>query len=62
MSILILSADNMMLYTENPKDTTRKLQKLINELSRLLDTKLMYRNLLNFYILTMGYQKEKLRK
>ena len=62
MSILILSADNMMLYIENPKDTTRKLQKLINELSRLLDTKLMYRNLLNFYILAMGYQKEKLRK
>ena len=62
MSILILSADNMMLYIENPKDTTRKLQKLINELSRLLDTKLMYINLLNFYILAMGYQKEKLRK
>ena len=62
MSILILSADDMMLYIENPNDTTRKLQKLINELSELLDTKLIYRNLLNFYILTMGYQKGKLRK
>ena len=62
MSILILSADDMMLYIENPNDTTRKLQKLINELSELLETKLIYRNLLNFYILTMGYQKGKLRK
>ena len=62
MSILILSAEDMMSYIENPNDTTRKLQKLINELSELLDTKLIYRNLLNFYILTMGYQKGKLRK
>ena len=62
MLILILSADDMMLYIENPKDTTRKLQKLINELSKLLDTELIYRNLLSFYILITRSQKEKLRK
>ena len=57
-----MSADDMVLYIENPKHTTRKPQKFINELSKLLDTKLMYRNMLHFYILAMRYQKEKLRK
>jgi len=28
---LSLFADNMILYTKNPKDTTRKLLELINE-------------------------------
>ena len=28
---LSLFADDMILYTENPKDATRKLQELINE-------------------------------
>ena len=58
MLILILSADDMMLYIENPKDTTRKLQKLINELSKLLDTELIYRNLLSFYLSIMNYKKD----
>ena len=31
---LSLSADNMILYTENPKDTTRKLLRLISEFSK----------------------------
>ena len=29
-----LFADDMILYTENPKDTTRKLLELINEYSK----------------------------
>ena len=45
---------------ENPKDATRKLLELINELMQ--DTKLIHRNLLHFYTLTMKDQKEKLRK
>ena len=51
-----------MLYTEESKDTTRKLVELINELVNLQDTKLIHRNLLHSYILTMKYQKEKSRK
>ena len=31
---LSLFADDMILYTENPKDTTRKLLELINEYSK----------------------------
>ena len=41
---------------------TKKLLKLINDLTNLQDTKLIFRNMLSFYILTMNYQKEKLRK
>ena len=52
---LLLFADDMILYTENPKDTIRKLLELIN------DTKSIHRNHLHSYILTMKTQKEKLR-
>ena len=58
---LSLFADDMTLYIENPKDATRKLE-LINDLVKLQDTKLIYRNLLHFYTQTENYQKEKLRK
>ena len=51
-----------ILYPENPKDTTRKLLELINELVKLQDTKLIHRNQLHFYTLTMRDQKEKLGK
>ena len=54
-------ADSMILYTENPKDTIRKLLKLISEFSKVADTKSIHRNHLHFYILTMKNQKEKLR-
>ena len=56
-----LFADDI-LYRENPKDTTRKLLELINELSKVAESKLTYRNLLHFCTLVMNYQKEKLRK
>ena len=45
-----LFADNMILYIENPKDTTRKLLELINEL-KLQDLKLIQRNPLHSYTL-----------
>ena len=48
--------------TENPKDATRKLSELIDEFSKLQDTKLTHRNLLHFYGLTTKDQKEKLRQ
>ena len=58
---LLLFTDDMMLYTENPKDATRKLLEFINDSVKFLDTELIYRNLLHFYTLTTKYQKEKLR-
>ena len=37
---LSLFADDMMLYIENPKDSTRKLLELINEFSKLAGYKI----------------------
>ena len=51
---LSLFADDMTLYAENPKDSTRKLLEQ--------DIKLTHRNPLYSYTLTMRKQKEKLRK
>jgi len=52
----------MILYIEDPKDATRKLLELISEFGRVAGYKLTHRNLLNFYILTMKDQKEKLKR
>ena len=48
---LSLLADDMIVYIENPTDSIRKL--LISAVSKIAH--------LNFYILAMKYQKEKLR-
>ena len=48
----------MILYIENPKDTTQKILELINKFV----TRLIYRNLLHLFILMMKYQKEKVKK
>ena len=37
---LSLFADDMILYMENPKDTTRKLVELINEYSKVVGYKI----------------------
>ena len=37
---LSLSADDMILYLENPKDATRKLLELINEFSEVAGYKI----------------------
>ena len=49
----------MILYTENPKDSIRKLLELISEFSKVVE--ISHRNHLHFYVLTMKNQKEKLR-
>ena len=60
---LSLFADDMILYIENPKDSTRKLLELINEYSKVAGYKInTHRNLLHSYKLTMRKQTEKLRK
>ena len=60
---LSLSADDMILYIENPEDCTRKLlEPIITNSVKLQVTKLIHRNLLHFYTLTTKDQKEKLKK
>ena len=55
---LSLCADDMILYIENPKDSTRKLLELINEYSKVAGYKLTHRNPLHSYTLTMRKQRE----
>ena len=50
---LSLFADDMIVYTENPKDSTRKLLELINEYSKVADIKSTHRNPLHSYTLIM---------
>ena len=59
---LSLFADDMILYIENPKDSTRKVLELINEYSKVEGYKVSTRNPLYSYTLTMRKRKEKLRK
>ena len=50
---LSLFADVMILYIENPKDSTRKLLELISDIVKLQDIKLTQRNPLHSYTLTI---------
>ena len=50
---LSLCADDTVLYTENPKDSTQKLLALNNEVSKVAGYKTNIRNWLHFCILTM---------
>ena len=54
---LSLCADDMILYIENPKDSTQKLLKLIKKFSKVAGYRLTFRNQLHFYILTMKYEE-----
>ena len=58
---LSLFADDMILYIENPKDSTRKLLKLINEYSKVAGYKINTQKSLAF-LYTNRKQKEKLKK
>ena len=48
---LSLFADDMILYIENPKDSTRKLLELSTNIVKLQDIKLTHRNPLHSYML-----------
>ena len=58
---LSLFADDMILYTENPKDTTRKLLELINEYRKVAGYKINTQKSLAF-LYTNNEKTEKLRK
>ena len=49
----------MILYTENHKDSIRKLLELISEFSKISGTKSVHNHHLHFYIITMKNQKNK---
>ena len=56
---LSLFADDVILYIENPIDSTKKLLDLIN-LAKRWDTKSIFRNQRHSCTPTMKYQKQKL--
>ena len=58
---LSLFVHDMILYTENPKDSTRKLLELINECSKVAGYKLKPQKSLAF-LYTNNEKTEKLRK
>ena len=59
---LSLFADDMILHRENLKAATRKLLEFIDQFSKIAGYKLIHRNPLHFYTITMKVQKEKLKK
>ena len=58
---LSLFADDMILYIENPKDSTRKLLELINDYSKAARHKINTQKSLAF-LYTNNEKTEKLRK
>ena len=52
----------MTLYTENPKDTTKKLLEIINECDKFSGYKFNIQKYVIILYSKMNYQKEKLRK
>ena len=58
---LSLFADDIILYIENSKDSTRKLLELINKYSKVAGYEINTQKSLAFLSLTMRKQKEKLR-
>ena len=58
---LSLFADDMILYLDNPKDTTRKLLKLINEYNKVAEYKINTQKSPAF-LYTNNEKTEKLRK
>ena len=59
---LSLFANEMTLYIENPKDTTRKLLELVNEYSKVEGYKINTMKYLAFLYTNNEKQKEKLRR
>ena len=59
---LSLFPNDMILYIENPKDSTRKLLELINEYSKVAGYKIYTQKSLSFLYTNNEKKKEKLRK
>ena len=52
----------MILYTEHPKDCTKKLLDLVNKFSKVSGYKINIQKLFALCTLIMNYQKEKLKE
>ena len=59
---LSMSEDDIILYIENPKATSRMLLELSNEYSKVSGYKINTQKSIAFLTLTMSKQKEKLKK
>ena len=59
---LSLFADGMIIYTEDPKDATKKPLEPPMNLETLQVTKLTHRDLLHFFTLTTKDQKKQFKK
>ena len=57
---VMLFADDMILYIENPKDSTRKLLELINEYSKVAGYKINTQKS-HAFLYTNNEKREKLR-
>ena len=57
MSVFV---DDMILYMENPKESTPKLLEVIQQFSNMVGYNINAQNQLHFYIHTMRLKKEKL--
>ena len=58
----MLHTGDMILYIENPKDSTQKLLKMINEFNHIAGYKINIQKSLHFFILIMKYHKGKVFK
>ena len=56
-----LHTNDIIVYIEAPKDSTKKLLEFINS-ARYQETRLTYINLFHFFTLTMKYQKQNKKK
>ena len=59
---LSLFADDMILYLENPNDTTRKLLELINEFGKLIGYKLNTQKCTEFLYANNEKSEEQIRE
>ena len=59
---LPLFADDMILYRENRKDSTKKLRKLINEIRKVAGYKINIQKSVTFYTPIMNHWKGNIRK
>lgn len=57
-----LSADDMILYIENPRESTEKLLEVINKLSKITRYKISLQNSLLYQTLALNNPKMKLRE
>ena len=59
---LLLFADDMILYIENPKDATKKLLELVNEFSKVAEYKINMQTSVAFLYTKNGLSEREIKK